>query len=68
MKRSTLVWLEVSVLVSGPIGAFKVAGRLDTEVDLLKKTVYGRFVHSFRLHFEENIYILATMFVVLTIC
>ena len=68
MKRSTLVWLEVSVLVSGPIGAFRVAERLDTSAVFLKKTVYRRFVLRFRLHFEENIYILATMFVVLTIC
>ena len=30
VKRSTLVWLEVSVLGSGPIGAFRVAERLDT--------------------------------------
>ena len=27
MKRSTLVWLEVSVLVSGPIGACRAAER-----------------------------------------
>ena len=33
-----------------------------------KKTVYRRFVLSFGLHFEENVYSLATMFVVLTIC
>ena len=30
MKRSTLVWLEVSVLVSGPIGACRAAERLDS--------------------------------------
>ena len=30
VKRSTLVWLEVSVLVSGPTGACRAAERFDT--------------------------------------